>query len=252
MRSVSANAHIVILTGAGISRESGIETFRDTDGIWQRYSLEDVCTPDGFLRDPALVHAFYNDRRKQLADQAVKPNAAHIALAELQQRWPGKITLVTQNIDDLHERGGSRNVLHMHGELMRAKCNVCLQSQPVDGETGTESVCFSCQAVGWVRPDIVWFGEMPYEMERIHAALEDADMFVAIGTSGTVYPAAGFCHYAAQHGAMTVEINLEPSAQAGYFSQGFYGPATEQVPLFVASLFSDFSPVTRVDHVEKT
>lgn len=237
------HAHIVILTGAGISKESGLDTFRDTDGIWQRYSLDDVCTPEGFTRNPVLVHDFYNQRRLQLVDPVVVPNAAHRALADLETAWTdqkgGKVTLVTQNIDNLHERAGSRAIVHMHGELLRVRCITCSHSLLTASASTVDDVCTSCAAKGRMRPDIVWFNEMPYHMDKIELALLDADLFIAIGTSATIYPAAGFRMLAAQFGAQTIEINLEPSHQANYFNTGLYGPATEQVPLFVSQLLEN-------------
>ncbi len=239
MLSIKPQASLVILTGAGISKESGLDTFRDGDGLWAKHRIEDVCTPEAFVRDPALVHEFYNARRRQLRDPAVQPNAAHGALARLQQLWPGEVTLITQNIDDLHARGGSPAVIHMHGELMRLRCLACGNGGRTEGDSSTETACAHCGKPGHVRPDIVWFGEMPYAMPAIESALEDADLFVAVGTSGTVYPAAGFCDLARLHGARTVEINLAPSARAGYFDHGFYGPATAEVPRFVGGLLKE-------------
>lgn len=236
---LSSNAHIVVLTGAGISKESGLDTFRDTDGIWQRYSLEDVCTPEGFQRAPVMVHDFYNQRRRQLLEEKIRPNTAHEALARLEEEWPGKVTLVTQNIDNLHERAGNRRIFHMHGELLRVHCQACRASVATDQDITIDSVCAACGRKGRIRPDIVWFGEMPYHMNEIEGALADANLFVAVGTSGVIYPAAGFCILALRHGAQTVEINLEPSAQAGYFKTGFYGPATQQVPLFVSRILEN-------------
>ncbi|MGQ9370914.1 Sir2 family NAD+-dependent deacetylase, partial [Azospirillum sp. A39] len=227
------NASIVVLTGAGISRESGLHTFRDADGVWARVRLEDVATPEAFVRDPRRVHDFYNDRRRGLADPAVQPNAAHHALAELERGWPGTVLLVTQNIDDLHERAGSRNLVHMHGELLKMVCAHCRTVEACRGDLAVEDVCPRCGRKGGLRPDVVWFGEIPYHMERIEAALADCDLFVSIGTSGNVYPAAGFVAEARRHGAHTVELNLEPSAGASRFAESVHGPATEVVPAFV-------------------
>lgn len=229
---------IVILTGAGISKESGIDTFRCADGIWARYDLDDVATPQGFRRNPALVHQFYNDRRRGLFDPAVQPNAAHLALAELERSWKGDVLLVTQNIDDLHERAGSRSLLHMHGELLKAFCQHCRTVQACTHDLSVDDHCLSCGRKGGMRPDIVWFGEMPYHMERIQNALADADLFLSIGTSGHVYPAAGFVAQAASAGAHTVELNLEPSEGVSSFDQAVHGPATEVVPAFVRDLLA--------------
>lgn len=222
---------IVVLTGAGVSAESGLGTFRDAGGLWSRYSLEEVATPEGFARDPARVHDFYNARRANALGAA--PNAAHAALAALARTDGVSLTLVTQNIDDLHERAGSEDVVHMHGELMRALCAACGARWHAPPVMSPEAPCPVCAAPA-TRPDVVWFGEMPYHMERIADALEDADLFAAIGTSGEVYPAAGFVAEARRAGAETVEINLEPTG--GPFARRIVGPATETVPAWVESL----------------
>lgn len=229
---------IVVLTGAGISRESGLATFRDPDGVWARVRLEDVATPQAFARDPGRVQAFYNARRAQLADPAVAPNAAHLALAELERRWPSDFLLVTQNVDDLHERAGSRNLLHMHGELLRARCTRCAATQPWRTTLEAASICASCGRPGGLRPDVVWFGEMPMHMERIGAALARCGLFVAIGTSASVYPAAGFVADVRGR-ARTVELNLQPSEAAGLFDAAHHGPASRVVPEFVAGLLAE-------------
>lgn len=225
--------HILILTGAGISAESGLGTFRDVDGLWTQYNLDDVATPEGFARDPALVHAFYNARRANCLDAA--PNAAHDALGRLQAEYKGRVTLVTQNVDDLHERGGATEVIHMHGELARALCADCEHRWPAPREMSANAPCPSCNAPR-TRPDIVWFGEMPYQMRRINEALRDADLFVAIGTSGTVYPAAGYVSEARALGIPTLELNLEPSETAAIFDDARFGPASEIVPAWVAEV----------------
>jgi len=229
-------AHIVILTGAGISKESGLDTFRDKDGIWAKGRLEDVARPEGFARDPALVHAFYNARRRSLLDPAVQPNPAHLALARLEREWSGRTLIVTQNIDDLHERAGSANLLHIHGELLKAFCLHCRAVEPCRGDLTKDDVCPNCLRRGGMRPDVVWFGETPYHMEEIYQALSDCDLFVSIGTSGNVYPAAGFVAEARNNGAYTIELNLEPSAGASYFHESIHGPASEIIPAFVAEL----------------
>jgi NAD-dependent deacetylase len=229
---------IVILTGAGISKESGLDTFRDADGIWAKVRLEDVATPEAFARDPAQVQAFYNARRRGLRSGMVAPNAAHRALAELERRHPGDVLLVTQNIDDLHDRAGSRNLLHMHGELFKARCTACERVHDWRDDIAAATVSPCCGAAGRMRPHVVWFGEMPLEMERIDAALAACDLFVAIGTSGTVYPAAGFVQEARHAGAHTVELNLEPSDGHSLFAERRYGPATEIVPAFVENLLA--------------
>ena len=221
---------IVILTGAGVSAESGLGTFRDAGGLWERYDLEQVATPQGYARDPALVHAFYNARRSNCLEAA--PNAAHRALARLEAAWPGEVVLVTQNIDDLHERAGQRRVLHMHGELLRALCAACDHRWKAAVEMSPETVCPRCGAAA-ARPDVVWFGEIPYRMDEILGHLAGADRFVAVGTSGTVYPAAGFVQEAAAAGAGTLELTLEPSEAAAFFDESRHGPATALVPAWV-------------------
>lgn len=225
---------IVILTGAGVSAESGVETFRDKDGIWSRVNVEDVATPQGFARNPAMVQDFYNTRRRGLG--GVEPNAAHVALAKLDRDFDGELLLVTQNIDDLHDRAGSTRLIHMHGELKKALCTACeMRCEWVDDiEAG--SACPNCGAVGYLRPDVVWFGEMPYQMDAIERTLVSCDLFVSIGTSGNVYPAAGFVELARRSGAHTVELNLEPSEGFSLFDEAIHGKATEIVPGFVASL----------------
>ncbi|MEM6621398.1 MAG: NAD-dependent deacylase [Pseudomonadota bacterium] len=227
---------IVILTGAGISAESGLGTFRDNDGLWTKYDLAEVATPEGYAADPDKVLGFYNARRANCV--AAQHNAAHEALARLQQHLGDDLLLVTQNIDDLHERGGARNVLHMHGEILRASCSFCAYRWSWQGDMSRRDTCPACRETGGVRPDIVWFGEMPYQMERIYDALQDCDLFVAIGTSGNVYPGAGFVAEARQAGAECLEINLEPSDTAGSFHRQILGPATETVPAWVADVLA--------------
>ena len=225
---------IVILTGAGISKESGLSTFRDTDGIWATVRIEDVATPEAFARDPHGVHEFYNSRRGKLANGGIKPNAAHRALARLEEQWPGEVLVVTQNIDDLHERGGSRNIIYMHGELLKIRCGNCGQVDECRHDLSVEAICAECGQSGALRPHVVWFGEMPFEMERISVALDGCGLFVSIGTSGSVYPAAGFVQQVRLGtGAHTAEINMEPSEGATLFTETRYGPATELVPAFV-------------------
>jgi len=230
------SGNIVILTGAGISRESGLHTFRDPDGIWAKVNVEDVATPSAFARDPARVHDFYNQRRRQLLSTAVRPNQAHIALALLERSWPGTVTLVTQNIDDLHERAGSGRVIHMHGELLKARCERCGGHVACLDDLSTASKCSRCGVLGSMRPDVVWFGEIPMFMDEIEAALTKADLFLSIGTSGNVYPAAGFVEVARAAGAHTVELNLERSLGATSFDEGVYGPATDIVDAYVQRL----------------
>lgn len=224
---------IVILTGAGISAESGLGTFRDVGGIWSQYDMEEVATPEGFARNPALVHEFYNARRANA--RAARPNAAHVALGRLAKARPDDVTLVTQNIDDLHEQGGARDVIHMHGQLFRALCGACAHRWVAPDEMHPDDACPACGARA-TRPDVVWFGEMPYRMQEIFAALAAADLFVAIGTSGNVYPAAGFVTEARAAGARTLELNLAPSDTASAFHEARYGPAGEVVPDWVAEI----------------
>lgn len=238
MATRPADSSIVILTGAGISRESGLHTFRDADGIWATVRIEDVATPEAFARDPDRVHAFYNARRRGLQDPAIQPNAAHAALARLEAEWPGPVLLVTQNIDDLHGRAGSRNLIHMHGELLKVRCGACQTVGEHRGDLGVADACPACGHAGAMRPHVVWFGEMPLEMERIYAALTRCALFVSIGTSGNVYPAAGFVAEARSHGARTLELNLEPSAGASLFAESRLGPATEIVPAWVAEMLA--------------
>ncbi|MEM8791766.1 MAG: NAD-dependent deacylase [Pseudomonadota bacterium] len=226
--------HIVILTGAGVSAESGLGTFRDADGLWTKYDLEDVATPQGYARNPDLVLDFYNARRANC--RGAEPNDAHYALARLAREFDGHVTLITQNIDDLHERGGSPEVIHMHGELMRALCAACGHQWDWREDMSRADTCDRCSAAGAVRPDVVWFGEMPYHMDRIGALLTGATQFVAIGTSGAVYPAAGFVTEARMLGISTLEINFEASDNTKAFDRRILGPATEAVPRWVESL----------------
>ncbi|HEY9569135.1 MAG TPA: Sir2 family NAD+-dependent deacetylase [Thalassobaculum sp.] len=239
MRDLKPSDAIVVLTGAGISRESGLDTFRDAGGIWARVRIEDVATPEAFARDPARVHEFYNARRRGLLNPNVQPNAAHAALARLEREWPGPLLLVTQNIDDLHERAGSRRLVHMHGEMLKARCEGCGRVAPWRDDLDAASACPTCTATGGMRPHVVWFGEMPLEMERITGALAECALFLSIGTSGNVYPAAGFVQEARHAGgAYTVELNLEPSAGITAFDEARHGPATALVPAFVEDLLA--------------
>jgi NAD-dependent deacetylase len=233
--AVHAECRVVILTGAGVSAESGLQTFRDKGGIWDRYDLSEVATPEAFARDPAFVLDFYNQRRRANAD--VKPNAAHQALVRLEREHAGEVWVVTQNIDPLHEMAGTRNLIHMHGEITRALCAECgNRSEWGMADILPETSCVACGTVGRMRPDVVWFGEMPYHMERIFELLAQADLFVSIGTSGTVYPAAGFVEIAREAGAFTLELNLEASEGASRFHHAVKGRATETVPRLVDQL----------------
>jgi NAD-dependent deacetylase len=224
-------ANIVILTGAGISAESGLATFRGPDGLWEGHRVEDVCTPEALARDPALVLGFYDARRDALAE--VAPNAAHRALARLDAAWPGGLMIVTQNVDDLHERAGAKRLVHIHGQLLSALCRRCGDRSPFAGDMLDGPACPACGGAGALRPDIVFFGEIPYHMEAIERALTEADLFVSIGTSGAVYPAAGFVQLARAAGAGTLELNLEPSAGSALFDENRVGPAGALVPAWV-------------------
>ena len=225
--------NIVILTGAGISAESGIDTFRSAGGLWEQHRVEDVATPEAFARDPDLVLRFYDMRRAAIQEK--QPNAAHFALAELDAKWDGNLLIVTQNVDDLHERGGARRVLHMHGEHLNAWCTSCdVRSRWTDALIDRPA-CPVCQA-RTLRPDVVWFGEMPYRMGDIYAALREADLFVSIGTSGAVYPAAGLVRNARELGIQTLELNLERSQGSQWFHETRLGPATEVVPEWVSEI----------------
>lgn len=233
LNAIKHPRNIVVLTGAGISAESGIATFRGPGGLWEGHRVEDVCTPEALAADAVLVHRFYDARRAALAD--VVPNAAHAALARLDAEWRGDLLIVTQNVDDLHERAGARRLLHMHGELRSALCAACGTRRRWHGDLPPESVCDVCGAAA-LRPDIVFFGEMPYAMDRIDHALARADLFVSIGTSGAVYPAAGFVQTARHHGSATLELNLDRSAGSGWFDESRLGAAGALVPAWVAAI----------------
>lgn len=231
--------NIFILTGAGVSAESGLSTFRDKDGLWERFPIEEVATIQGYEGNPARVLEFYNVRRAKHGD--VKPNAAHFALARLQSTWAehgGIVTICTQNIDSLHEQGGARSVLHMHGEIGKARCHDCGDLQPAHGDLSLDLGCGACGRVGGIRPHVVWFGETPLYMDEIYDALAGADLFVSIGTSGAVYPAAGFVAAARRGGVATMELNLEPSENANLFDDARYGKAGEIVPAWVDQLIA--------------
>ncbi|MFC3100524.1 NAD-dependent deacylase [Altererythrobacter lauratis] len=228
--------NIVILTGAGISAESGLRTFRAEDGLWEDHPVEEVATPEGFARDPDLVQRFYDERRAQVI--AANPNAAHLALGRLDSAWRrGDLLIVTQNIDDLHERGGAARVLHMHGQALSAWCTACDARHAWQGTLRNRPPCPAC-GMAALRPDIVWFGEMPYQMERIYRAIAAADLFVSIGTSGAVYPAAGFVQEAARSGARTLELNLEKSLGSRFFDETRLGRASDLVPALVEELLA--------------
>lgn len=230
---------IVVLTGAGVSAESGVSTFRDPDGVWARHDWREVATPEGFAADPMRVHAFYNERRRALG--AVRPNPAHAALARLEAGLAargGDLLVVTQNVDDLHERAGSRRLLHMHGELLKARCSLCAKTRACREDLSVDSLCLACGAVGFMRPDVVWFGEMPMHLDAVADALAAADHFVSIGTSGSVYPAAGFVADARRAGVPCTEINLEPSDNAALFHDRRCGRAGDTVPAWVEEVLA--------------
>ena len=226
--------NIVILTGAGVSAESGIDTFRDAGGLWEQHRVEDVATPEGFARDPDLVLRFYDMRRAAI--QTKQPNAAHHALARLDAEWPGELLIVTQNVDDLHERAGARRLIHMHGTHLNAWCTDCDTRSAWTAPLLDRPACPACGAAGHLRPDVVWFGEMPYRMEEIYHAIHRADLFVSVGTSGAVYPAAGFVREARAAGARTLELNMEPSQGSHWFDEARHGPATWLVPEWVEEM----------------
>ncbi len=228
--------NIVILTGAGISAESGISTFRDHNGLWENHPIEDVATPEGFARNPDLVYEFYNQRRQQLNSGDIHPNNAHKSLADLEKIFGKNLTIITQNVDNLHERAGSNNVWHMHGELNKIRCTHCSNIQDWEGDFDHETICPCCQNKGVLRPHIVWFGEMPFYMAKIEDKLTQCDLFVSIGTSGQVYPAAGFVQLVRQLNpkAHTLEINLEPSNQNSLFHEHRHGKAATLVPIWAA------------------
>ena len=230
---MTAIRNIVILTGAGISAESGIDTFRGAGGLWENHRVEDVATPQAFAQDPNLVLRFYDMRRAAVQEKL--PNAAHFALARLDAAWPGQLLIVTQNVDDLHERAGARRMLHMHGQHLNAWCTWCDARSPWRDALIDRPPCPRCGTRA-LRPDVVWFGEVPYHMGEIHAALRECDLFVSIGTSGAVYPAAGFVQAARELGARTLELNLEPSQGSGWFHESRHGPASEVVPAWVARM----------------
>lgn len=229
---------IVVLTGAGISAESGIQTFRGDTGLWAEHRIEEICTPEGYDRNPEQVQSFYNARRRELLQPEIKPNAAHLALAELGSQTAIQLTLVTQNIDNLHERAGSQKIYHMHGELLKVRCVHSHKLYECDHDIAVDEPCQCCIPHHSLRPHVVWFGEMPLYMDEISDALCDADLFIAIGTSGVVYPAAGFVRQATLNGAKTVELNLAPSQVESAFDEKIYGLATEVVPEFVHRLIT--------------
>jgi NAD-dependent deacetylase len=235
---------VVVLTGAGVSAESGIRTFRAADGLWEEHSIDEVATPEGFERNPQLVYQFYNDRRRALQTDAIQPNAAHFALANFEARFKGDFLLVTQNIDNLHERAGSNKLIHMHGELLKMRCINSRLVFDIREELNFDTECRCCRSPGNLRPHVVWFGEMPLGMLEITDALKQCDLFIAIGTSGNVYPAAGFYQTAKIHKAHTAEFNLETTGSS--FAQHVYGPATQTVPSYLEVLLNN--PVSTLEN----
>ena len=232
---IAPGSNIVVLTGAGMSAESGVPTFRGMDGLWEGHRIEDVASPEGFARDPELVHQFYNLRRAAL--DKVEPNAGHHALARLESAWDGGFLLVTQNVDDLHERAGSQNLIHMHGELRKARCEECGAVLSWSRELSSGTRCRACGEIGGMRPHIVWFGEFPFEMERITTAIKRADLFISIGTSGVVYPAAGFAREAAENSRChLIELNLDETALSKHFHQRITGPVSVELPQLVDAI----------------
>ncbi len=227
--------NIVVLTGAGISAESGVSTFRESGGLWEQHRIEDVATPEAFARDPDMVQNFYNMRRAQLF--SVEPNKAHIALGKLEQFFDGKVTIVTQNVDNLHERGGGKNIIHMHGELAKVRCTECRSIFEWMEDCTQQVACPACGSVPALRPHIVWFGEMPFQMDDIENLLYECDLFISVGTSGNVYPAAGFVSAVRSYGkAHTIEVNLEPSEGASLFAEKRHGRAGDLLPALVDEL----------------
>ena len=226
---------IFILTGAGISKESGLDTFRDHEGLWANHKVEDVATPEAFQKNPKLVQKFYNKRRSEL--KKVEPNEAHQALAKLEKDWPGKVVLVTQNVDDLHERAGHKNIIHMHGQLLEARCTETGKVYPWSEDITMKDACPSCGKKGTLRPNIVWFGEMPFDMDLIFEALDECDHFLSIGTSGSVYPAGGFAQHVHMRSTPKLyEFNVGESEISHMFTEKHVGPATQTVPTFVNNL----------------
>ena len=232
MVDLSKYKNIVVLTGAGISAESGIKTFRDQNGLWEGHDIATVASPQGFERDPQLVHDFYNLRRSQLNDNNIAPNPAHYALSNFEKEFMGDLTIVTQNVDNLHERSGSQNILHMHGELLKVRCIRTAKTYNYSQNLSENNICECCQIPGNLRPHIVWFGEIPLHMNQIQEKLETCDLFVSIGTSGVVYPAAMFVQIAKTNSAYCIEFNQEKTQISSHFDECITGPASVTVPRF--------------------
>lgn len=226
--------NIVILTGAGISAESGLATFRSSNGLWNNHRVEDVASVEGFRRNPALVHDFYNDLKLEI--QKAKPNPAHLAITRLQNEYPAEISVVTQNVDTLHEKAGNKNIYHIHGQINQAVCLNCGHILETFGDVDTETVCAQCGVTGMMKPNIVFFGENLLCMDKVETLLRSCDLFVSIGTSGVVFPAAAFVQTAKYHGADTIEFTLEPTSNNFYFDRHVYGPAGQTLPSYVDGL----------------
>jgi len=244
---VDTKLDIVILTGAGISKESGLDTFRDEGGIWSQVNIEDVATPNAYQKNPKRVQEFYNSRRRPLIEGHIKPNAAHDALARLEKDWilknKGRVTIVTQNIDNLHEIAGSKNLIHMHGEILKSRCQKCGSILICNTDLGFSEACSDCSEKSSLRPHVVWFGEEPLEMDRIYTLLQECALFISVGTSGNVYPAAGFIKIVRENlNIYTIELNLEPSEGATLFDEARYGVATEIIPIYVEELLLNGIP----------
>ncbi len=234
---MNTKKNLFILTGAGVSKESGIKTFREKDGLWENYKIEDVCTVEAFIKDPNLVNNFYNERRSSIIDQKILPNEAHYQLAKLEKKWKGDFILVTQNIDNLHEQAGSKKILHMHGSLDKCFCMNCGAEYKFNFDLSTEFVCKKCNVKGKVRVDIVWFGEQPKYLDKIYKYLDRTDVFLSIGTSNNVYPAAGFIDYL-KHQKRKIdfyEFNIEKTSKSFLFTKSFIGPASETLKKLVDS-----------------
>lgn len=229
--------NIVILTGAGISAESGLATFRSSNGLWNNHKVEDVASIEGFQRNPALVHSFYNDLKIEI--QKAKPNPAHLAITKLQQQYPGTVSIITQNVDTLHEKAGNNNVYHIHGQINQAVCLNCGHILETFGDVDTETVCPQCSVMGMMKPNIVFFGENLLCMDEVERLLRSCDLFLSVGTSGIVFPAAAFVQTAKYDGADTCEFTLEPTANNFYFDRHIYGPAGQTLPPFVDKLITD-------------
>ena len=231
--------NIVVLTGAGISKESGLSTFRDPDGVWEKHQIEDVATLEAFTNNPTGFLSFYDDLRRLVLSDQIQPNAAHKALAKLEQEWRGDVIIITQNVDDLHERAGNQNVIHMHGEILKARCSKCGHVRTWMRDMDTNDLCSVCEWEAELRPHVVLFGEAPLMMSSVYAALDACDVFISIGTSLNVHPADTFVEQVSKkQNVKTVELNLEPSENVEKFDEAFFGAATDLVPLYVSGILA--------------